>query len=132
MPRGFDDLQVSLHGRRTGLDKDDFLAARGYRYELEAGSTGTTIPNGGLTSLSSSSGTYSLQAPKSGIEKILTTLTTSTLVRQVTLASGNFQSTAGSSFITASFDGQGETLTLIGLSTALFGVVGNIGVSLST
>jgi hypothetical protein len=127
MPIYPDDIQVSLHGRRLGLDKDDYLITKGLRLSVVAGSTATTIAQGGLTSLSSSSGTFTLEAPRAGLEKLLTTLTTSTLVRTVTLASGNFQTTSGSSFITATFAGQNFQLRLMGLSTAIYSVVNNVG-----
>jgi hypothetical protein len=128
-----DDIQVSLHGRRAGLNKDDYFITRGVKNFLAAASTAVTIPRDGLSTLSSSSGTYTLEAPMTGVMKRVTTLTTSTLVRTVTLASGNFQTTSGSSFITASFAGQGIALTLEGLSTALFQVISHgTGLTFST
>jgi hypothetical protein len=65
-----------------------------------------------------------MAAPIAGVVKKL--FATSGTTQTVTLASGTFRTTAGSSFNKATFDSAGEALLLTGLSTALYGVFGNV------
>lgn len=128
---------ISLHGRAFGFDSDTGAIVRN-GVEGGAGdatvtsatvsSTGTAIvPRGVTTIVSSSAKTHTLTAPIAGVPKVLTATTTTTAARSVTLASGNFATTTASTFVTATFTGLGQTLSLQALSTALFQVVGNIG-----
>jgi hypothetical protein len=128
---------VSLHGRAYGFDSETgALIRNGVEGGLgdqtiqaaTSATTATALTPRGITTLSSSAAKgYSLTAPIAGLTKVLTATTTSTAIRTITLASGTFGTTAGSSFTAAAFDGEGETLTLTALSTALFRVASNQG-----
>lgn len=89
-----------------------------------AGSTATTLPNYGLSTItiaSSSAGTkgFALAAPATGVRKHVSCATASTGgVSTVTLASGTYDGTT----TIATFSSQGE-LDLIGTSTARYSIV---------
>lgn len=130
---------ISIHGRLLGIDSETGAFTRGLdAFDQDEGttaaSTAANLKFRGVTTLGSSAAKdYTINAPAAaGLRKSLTTTTTSTLARTVSLASGNFQSTAGSSFIKATFNGIGQVLNLQAVSTALVAVLGNIGVTLST
>lgn len=129
---------VSLHGRAFGFDSDtrslirDGIEGGFGDHAVSSASTAVNITPRGTTTMSSAVKDYTMTAPITGVQKQLTTLTTSTGIRTVTLASGTFQSTAGSSWVKATFTGQGQQLSLQALSTALFQITQNIGVTLST
>jgi hypothetical protein len=127
----FLDLQVSLHGARIGIDKDDYLRTRGLKETITViGSSGATAPRDEVTTLSSSSGTFTLEAPMTGVRKTITSISTSTLIRQlVTPTAVFFNTTGGSTLATVNFNGQAQTMTMIGLSTSLWGVLTNNGSS---
>ena len=141
-------MQVSLHGRRFGIDKDNNLIAADSAGELHvalrpakdrvsAASTGATISGDGVSTLPGTGAVaYTLAAPRTGNRKVLYSNAGTTAARTVTLESGTFHSTAGSSQNRATFAStllNGQSLTLEAISTALYAVVGNIGaVSFST
>lgn len=126
----------SIKGRDLGIDRKTgaIVARNGIRADIQVPSTGVTIPNSGLsvfTALTTSS--YTLAAPAQGVRKELfgMTTSTSTAAKIVTLASGNFQSTASSTYTIATINGVGQSISLIGLSTSRYGVLSNAGVTLS-
>ena len=130
---------VSLHGRAFGFDSETGALQRpGFdsfdnQEGVTAASTAANLKWRGTTTLGSTAAKdYTLNAPVAGVDKALTTISTSTAVRTVSLASGNFQSTAGSSFTKLTFNGIGQGVFLQALSTALVAVMGNIGATLST
>lgn len=128
---------VSLHGRKFGFDsetgaliRDGIEGGAGDASVQSATSatTATAITPRGITTLSSSAAKgYTLTAPITGVPKTLTATSSSTAIRTVTLASGTFGTTAGSTFTAAAFDGEGDTLILTALSTALYRVSSNVG-----
>lgn len=128
---------ISLHGRAFGFDAETGAIIRNGSeggsgdQTVSAASTTSTIAARGITSISSSSASYTLAAPIPGVRKDLVTTTASTLVRTVTLASGNLVSTAGSTGTIMSFTGVGQTISLQGLSTALYSVRYNNGVAIT-
>ncbi len=111
----------SIYGRKLGLNKDGFLISADTDTVIE--STSVALKNAGI-SLLSTVGTYSLPPPAPGLFKNIVTTSTSTGVRTITLSAGNFQSTAGSSFITYTLAGGGQYLNLLGVSTAVYAVIG--------
>lgn len=131
---------VSLHGRALGFDSESGALQRpgfGDSYDNDEGVTAaTTAANlkwrGAATLGSSAAKDYTLNTPIAGVTKNLAATTTSTAVRTVSLATGNFQSTAGSSFIKLTFNGIGQAIALQALSSALVAVLSNAGVTLST
>ena len=147
------DILVSLHGRDLGLDKDRYLTTRiGAKHPelylgtsgseakvdiqdfttLTAASTGTTISARGIATLGATAGanlTYAIAAPTVGLRKTIfcTGASTGQIVSS-TGAAATFQSTGGSTHITATFPNKGSCLSLVGLSTGIWGVTSNQGV----
>lgn len=115
-------LLHSLYGFKVGVTRDGYLVSK--LNDIASESTAVALGAGGLSPLSSATATYSLSAPQTGIPKTVFTTSTSTNVRTITLASGNFQTTAGTSFITYTLAGGGQYISLVGLSTAAYLVVG--------
>jgi hypothetical protein len=136
----------SIHGRRLGLDKDEFLVGpkalkKAYQaidpasLTSSVSTTGTEVANHGYTSLAvatqaattgSSYGTtevggvYAMAAPAPGVEKVLFTSTAhSTMLITVSFGPGvTAQNTsAGSTFGGVSFNARGQWCRLIGLTT---------------
>lgn len=122
---------VSLHGRAFGFDSDtkkierdgrDWLGVTAYT----SGSSAAIDGYPGVATMSSAATAFTLDPPAFvGAIKRLTTLTTSTLARTVTRVSTALyiQSTDGSTLVKATFASQGASLTLVGLSTSLWGVL---------
>jgi len=141
----------SIFGRLVGLDKDNYLTGdlAGIKvqdvYIGDAGSetqlqirdettvtaystaNGGAIATRGIATLSSASTDYTLaNPPAAGIRKVITTLTTSTLVRTITRAStaSYFQSTEGATMVKITMAQGGASVTLQSLSTAIWAVIG--------
>lgn len=140
------EILTSVHRPHIGVDKDGYVTGKtGLAFpELKLGpsgsevsvagpnalntaSTASNIPAGGHTSLAATTAAaYTMNGPVTGVPKTLHATSTST-GQTVTLASGTFSSTAGSSQNRATFTGIGQSLTLMALSTSLFAVLGNQG-----
>jgi hypothetical protein len=122
---------VSQHGRALGFDSDTKQLIRDGRNwdgltAYTSASSAAIDGYPGVATLSSAATSFTLDPPAfAGAIKHLTTLTTSTLVRAVTRVSTALyiHSTDGSTMVKANFAGQGGSLTLIGLSTSLWGVL---------
>jgi hypothetical protein len=136
-------LITQIHGRRLGLASGN-SSDQGAHYlagpaaaisPIEgwsaAGSTivstsvaNQLVPYGvsvvGATGASGTTG-YTLSAPVPGVDKTIFCPTSGYAV--ITLASGNFITTASSTCTIATFSGKGQTLKLTGLSTAWYGVM---------
>jgi hypothetical protein len=99
---------------------------------ITTASTGSTIGQAGYTSLANTTAAaFTLAAPTLiGVPKQLHSSSSST-GQTVTLVSGTFSSTAGSSQNRATFIA-GTAMSLIAISTAKYAVVANAGVSFST
>lgn len=135
---------VSLHGRAFGFDtqhgtiqRPAFAADFEDDESITAPTTAANIKWRGAATLSTTAArAHTLNAPpfaSLGVLKRLVCTTTSTAnATTVALASGNFQSTAGSSFTKLTFQGLNHAVMLQALSTALVSVMSNIGVTLST
>ena len=142
-------ILTSIHGHKVGLDVDGYLTTpvgiKSPKYFIGASgseidenlvttaSTGTTITAGGVAQITSStSGSYTLAAPVVGTFKTLVTTSSSTLDRLVTLASGNFLTTASATMVSITFKEPGNSVQLVGLTTALYAVLGTVGLSTAT
>lgn len=104
---------------------------------LSSGSTGTQITAGGVTTINSSNAlTWTMAPPVAGVRKTIccqsTAVSGAITVRLSTSVSGNFASTAGSSFQAASFLSTNTAIHLVGLSTSLWLVVTNTSSSALT
>lgn len=127
----------SIKGRKFGLSPTGYLVGAPDNVvpvsQATTATTGTVIDPFGFTGVSSSTNTtWSLAAPVAGVTKQLIATTTSTGTMAVQLASGNFLTTSGSSFNQMSFAALGQSVDLIGLSTALYGVNGLASCTFST
>lgn len=134
---------VSLHGRILGFDTDSGAIQRpgldtfDNEEGVTAASTASNIKWRGTTTLGTTAAKdYTLNAPTPatiGMCKQLCTITTSTAIKTVSLASGNFLTTLGTSTFKATFTFQNQALSLIALSTALVQITANNAVvTLST
>ncbi len=116
-------LSIGAAGSEVAVDVEGMTSITA----MTTASTGD-ITSRGITTLSSAAKDYTIGNPVVGVRKTLTTVTTSTLARTVTRNSTAFyfQSTDGSTMVKASFASGGGVLELIGLSTALYGVIGRL------
>lgn len=125
---------TSVYGRRLGLTNAEHLVGpKDMQLAIEDLTTvATTVIGYGLSRVTATGSTqgpvqYTLPAPVPGVKKILTITTTST-------GSYQFLSTAAGASILAASDattkslvnilGQGGTVTLIGITTAIWQVIG--------
>lgn len=125
-----DEIQVSLHGRRLGLDKDDHLLTKGVKLNVTAESTSVVIPRNGISTLSTTTASYTLESPLAGVRKVISVIGATSAARAVTLVAGAFASSGSSTSTIATFSSTsavGQALSLVGLSTALWLVEGNHG-----
>lgn len=145
-------ILTSLFGRRIGLDKNNFLVGPHVtRLGIEGySSAGSSTPSTGLATLTydvtvggsvASSGTTAaspacqqLPAPIPGVRKTLFNMTTGMFTVGTTAQSAYFMSTgsAGSTYQYATLWAKGVSLELIGLTTSLWGVLGNNMTTVST
>ena len=130
-------IVTSIYGRRVGLDNSGFLVGPAdMRTQVEDISTtaATSMANYGitriLTSGSSQTGSYTLQAPIPGVRKVITLDTTSTGIMvvyptgaTVFQSSGSSGTSVGSSVF--SLRGNGAVIDLIAVSTFLWRQVNN-------
>lgn len=129
------NILTSIFGRRLGLDKDDYLhgprALREQVQDLTTASSATAVPNYGVTRVTctgSSQGPvqYLLDAPAIGVEKTLVLASSSTASYQfLTTAAGAqvYGSSLGTTAGVINLLGPTSFVKLVGLSTAIWGVV---------
>lgn len=139
-------LLTQIHGRRLALDPNDYLVGpRDLRLQIEGFSAaGSTITSTAVaTSLSAwgysmlgataASGTtaYTLAAPIPGVRKYLFVPTTGYAVVGTTAAGAFICSTASvtSTYGYITFSGKGNNCELIGITTALWGVLSDGGIN---
>lgn len=143
----------SLYGRRLGVDQNNLLVGHtGERVPAEGWSSGgSTFPSsspatlsafgltvGGTTGSSGSTAAspacQQLPAPVPGVRKLLFNASTAMFTAGTTAAAAYFMSTgsAGSTYQYVTLWGKGVSLELIGLTTALWGVLGNPMTTVST
>jgi predicted phage tail protein len=118
---------TSIHGRRLALDKDDNLVGpEGFRqrlHEATASTTGTAIPNSGVATVTTSTNDgWTLTDPVLGCQIHLMTGSTSTGTHTVTPAAATILSSIGAAGSAIALKGGGAAISLIGLSTSLWGV----------
>lgn len=147
-------LVTSIFGRRLALDVGDYLVGpRAFREQVEggiaAGSTVITTSVAGGTTLSvwgismvgataaSASTAYTLPAPVPGVRKIIFNPTTghaqfSTTVNTTSVSYICSTASVTSTYNLVSLYGKGTNVELIGLTTALWGLLGSQISSLTT
>lgn len=127
------DSVTSIHGRKIGLDFDNFIVGpKGIRPGITAATsatTGTALPNYGVVTIDSTTGdSYTLTAPKAGAEvKIIVTSTGG--AQTILPVSGTFQSSASSTSGSITLTGGPAGIHLIGLSTSVWAPVARYGSS---
>lgn len=126
-----DGFKTPELGKNVFLDDDDYAETeKGWREPTTTGSTGTTIEAGGITLLavnSTSIGTYTIEAPHLGAQKILITTGTSTAQVVATPSTASiFRSTAastsGGGYTQMTFTGIGQLVRLHGVSSSVWQV----------
>lgn len=132
------ERKTSIYGRRLGLDRRDFLVGPlGLRFAIEdiQSTVPTTLALGGLTRILTSGSSqgptqHILPAPIPGVEKIVMLHSTSTGSQQL-LSTPNgasiFLATAGTTVGVVNLVGPGGGITLVGISTAIWGIRGVSG-----
>lgn len=98
-----------------------------------APSTSANVRASGASVSASSSASFTLDAPFAGAIKpiMLSSTTTTTSARTWTLASGNLQSTASSTYTSITANGPGQSCLLVGQSTSRYTVMVNNGMLLA-
>jgi len=125
-------IKTSIHGRRLGLNVDDYLAGpRALLQQVEDidASTGSSASPYGvtrsLTSGSSVTSSYTLQAPIPGVVKTLTLQSTSTGGSQFTATNATiYTASDGSSAAVVNLYAPGASVQLLGESTSVWRVIG--------
>lgn len=114
----------SVYGRMFGLDNFGFTVSKDNDVvAATSATTGTDILPGGITTLSSAATVWRIDPPVPGLKKIITSLSTSTANRAVSCQSGTIQSSGAANYTSMIFQGLNYNVELVGLSTALWGVV---------
>jgi hypothetical protein len=132
MPQSLEEARskivTSLHGRRIGLDDDErLIGIKGRREvvtEATSDTTATKLPNYGVvTVVSSNEETWVIEDPIPGCEVKILTGSTSTGNHYINTDTATFKSSFGSTQTQIDMLGGGAGLTLIGLSTSLWGIL---------
>jgi len=117
--------RTNVHGRRLGMDHDEFLVGvkdvRRVVTNATSATTGTALPNHGIVTIDSTTGdTYTLTAPEAGCCVKIVVISTGG-AQTITPVSGTFMSSASSTGGTLTMTGGSlASVELIGLSTALW------------
>ena len=126
------EIKTSIHGRRLGFDRNEFMVGpKGTRQPITAATsdtTGTNLPNYGVCSvITTTNDTWVLTDPVVGGEVIILTGSTSTGVHTITCDNATMLSSVSSTGPGVTLTGAGAGFHLVGLSTALWGVTSRIG-----
>jgi len=125
-------ILTSVHGRRLGIDPNDYLVGpKDFRKPVASNTAVSGTLNAyGVTSIgvSTAAPTYSMDYPVPGVEAILafTTTAVTSLAITINASTGSyFQTTAGATFQTITVSSAtanyiGQTLSLVGLSTSVW------------
>jgi len=129
-------IRTSLYGRRLGLgNNDDLIGLRNVTLPRVSGTsdtTGTALPNHGLVSVvTTTNDTWTLADPYPGAQVTLMTGSSSTGIHSINLNNSVAYSTVGIAGSTVVLTGHGAAITLVGLSTAIWQVIGAAGSSAS-
>jgi hypothetical protein len=128
------EIVTSLHGRRCGIDKNEFLVGpKGLRDGITAATsatTGTAFPNYGVVTIDSTTGdSYTLSDPVAGCQVRIVVISTGG-VQTVTPANATIMSSASSTGGPITMTGGSQaSIDLLGVSTALWVPVGRYGSS---
>ena len=128
---------TSIHGRRLGLDKDEFLVGpKGQRMAVTnatSDTTGTALPNHGVVNVvTTTNDSWTLSDPVDGCEVHIITGSSSTGIHTILANNAKFISSASSTSPSMTLTGAKGAAHLIGLTTALWKVVASAGTSAVT
>ena len=121
--------RTNIHGRRLGMDHDEFLVGvkdvRHVVTNATSATTGTALPNHGLVTIDSTTGdTFTLTAPTPGVSVKIVVISTGG-AQVITPVSGTFPTSLGNfagDTLTMTAGGPGLPMVeLLGLSTSLWG-----------
>lgn len=118
-------ILTSVHGRRLGIDQDEFLAGtKGVRPVLTdatSDTTGTEIPNNGVVSVvTTTNDSWVLEDPLPGVSVTLFAGSSSTGVHTVDASPAVIYSTNGLEGDQVLLKGAGGYATLTGVTTAIW------------
>lgn len=127
-------ILTSIHGRKIGLDHQGALVVNqnrtGTKLQGTSDSTATTLHNNGYVSVvTTTNDTWTLGNPFKGAKVTLFTGSSSTGVHSINLGGSVAYSTIGIAGSTVVLTGAGASVTLYGLTTAIWQVVGSAGSS---
>ncbi len=114
---------TSIHGRRLGMDVDEFLGGQKDIKKVvtnaTSDTTGTNLPNHGIASVvTTTDDSWTLTDPVPGVSVLLVTNSTSTGVHTVTCAAATINSTNGVEGAGVLLKSAGAFAMLTGLTTA--------------
>lgn len=120
---------LSIHGKRLGMDKSDFLVGSKPIREVVTNATtdssGTNILNHGYHTVSSTtSGGWVVDDPVPGCKVFIGAISAST--NAITFNNATVYSTNGVASSSAKFNAIGESITLVGISTASWMCTSNV------
>jgi hypothetical protein len=132
-------IRTSIHGRRLGLDSNDFLVGnRGLRLpvtDATSDTTGTALPNHGMVSvITTTNDIWTLTDPVPGCQVTIFTGSSSTGTHNIVPAAATIISSNGVAGSSIAIAGAGASIRLVGISTAKWIVttVANAGSSAGT
>lgn len=134
-----DKIRTSIRGRRLGLDDFGFVVGTpGQRHPYESLTSASTMANSGLTVLSGSTATFTLQAPPAiGVEKTIvngSSVSTAqmTVVRSTAAGPCSFFFSTGTERdgVRTDLINSGAAIDLVAVSTSRWGLKSSKGSSL--
>lgn len=125
-------ILTSIHGRRLGMDPNQFLVGqKGVRVPVAnatSDTTGTALVNHGFhTVATTTNDVWTLEDPTPGCEVEIATITTSTGNHAIVPAAATIVSTNGVAGSSITMQGIGAWIKLIGISTAQWAVTSRGG-----
>jgi hypothetical protein len=125
-------ILTSIHGRRLGLDNEEYIVGpRGMKRPVTAATsdtTGTTLPNNGYNSVvTTTDDTWLLDPPAVGSEVTLMTGSSSTGVHTITFTNAVAYSTNGIAGASVILTGSGAAMSLLGITTGIWQVTSRAG-----
>lgn len=130
-------IKTSVHGRRLGIDKDEFLVGVKDSVlvvtDATSDTTGTNLPNHGLVSVvTTTNDTWTLTDPVPGVPVELVTGSTSTGIHTISCAAATIVSSVSSTFGGVVLTGGAAGMILTGLTTAVWVLSSRTGTSANT
>lgn len=123
-------ILTSIHGRRLGIDANEFLVGpKGLRHQITnatSATTGTNLTNHGFHTVQSATGakTWKLDDPVAGCEVTIGTKTASAQTQTVTTVAATIVSTQGVTGRSIVMRAAGSYIRLLGISTSQWLVAG--------